>query len=130
RRRDGTLVPMAMSVRRVVDQDGLVHEGILVDLTDRKRAEEATALRSVAELANAAAHEINNPLTVILGEIELMRRGQISDDRVERVRAAGGAIGDIVNHMLRITRITPAAAWPADVPRMLDIRRSGESEPP
>src|SRR5205823_13424263 len=50
RRRDGTLVPMAMSVRRVVDQDGVVHEGILVDLTDRKRAEEATALRSVAEL--------------------------------------------------------------------------------
>jgi len=32
RRRDGTLVPVAMSVRRVVDPDGAVHEGTLIDM--------------------------------------------------------------------------------------------------
>src|SRR5204862_4595977 len=81
RRADGSLVPVSMSVRRVFDAEGPVHEGILVDLTDRKRAEEATALRSVAELANAAAHEINNPLSVIVGELDLIGRGRDAPER-------------------------------------------------
>jgi PAS domain S-box-containing protein len=126
RRRDGVLVPVAMSVRRVHDPEGTIHEGILVDLTDRKRAEEAAALRSVTELANAAAHEINNPLTVVLGELELIQResGSILE-RIEHARAAVTRIRDIVAHMVRITRLTPSTQWSADLPRMLDIRRSG-----
>jgi PAS domain S-box-containing protein len=39
RRLDGSLVPVAMSVRRVVGQDGAVHEGVLVDLSRRQRAD-------------------------------------------------------------------------------------------
>ena len=33
---------------------------------------EAIALRSVAHLAHAAAHEINNPLIVILGRLSML----------------------------------------------------------
>lgn len=125
RRRDDSLVPAAMSVRRVVDADGAVHEGVLVDLTDRKRAAEAAALRSVAELANAAAHEINNPLTVVSAQLELIRdRGDV-DARIERAQEAARRIQDIVSHMLRITRLEPAKDWPPGLPPMLDIRRSG-----
>ena len=98
RRRDGVLVPVAMSVRRIRDQEGPIHEGILVDLTDRKRAEEAAALRSVAQLASAAAHEINNPLTVILGQLELMPHdGGNVGDRIEQARTAVFRIRDIVD---------------------------------
>ena len=125
RRRDGSLVPVAMSVRRVVDAEGAVHEGVLVDLTDRKRAAEAAALRSVAELANAAAHEINNPLTVVGAQLELMRKGGDLDARIERAQKAARRIQDIVSHMLSITRLEPAKDWPPGLPPMLDIRRSG-----
>jgi signal transduction histidine kinase len=91
RRRDGVLVPVAMSVRRIQDQEGPIHEGILVDLADRKRAEEAAALRSLAELSNAAAHEINNPLTVILGQLELIPHdGRTVVDRIEQ--GTGGRV--------------------------------------
>ncbi len=124
RRRDGSLVPVAMSVRRVVDQDGAIHEGVLVDLTDRKRAEEATALRSVAELANAAAHEISNPLTVILGALDRIQR-EDGGERVAAARSAAARIHDIVAHMVRITRLEPSTGWPPGLPPMLDIRRSG-----
>ena len=129
RRPDGSLVPVAMSARRVTDRDGPVHEGILVDLTDRKSAEEAHALRSVAELANAAAHEINNPLAVIMGQLDLVRRDQ--EDllrRIEVAQAAATRIRDIVAHMTRITRLETAAAGSPSLPRMLDIRRSGPDE--
>jgi CheY-like chemotaxis protein len=125
RGRDGCLVPVSMSVRRVVDGDGVVHEGILVDLTERKRAEEATALRSVADLANAAAHEINNPLTVIVGQLELIGRGLDIGGRIEQAGAAAARIRDIVSHMVQITHLEPSPDWPAGLPRMLDIRRSG-----
>jgi signal transduction histidine kinase len=124
RRCDGSLVPVAMSVRRVVDQDGPIHEGVLVDLTDRKRAEEAAALRSVAALANAAAHEINNPLTVLIGNLERLNDAGDPAGRIERMRAAIARIGDIVSHMAHITRLEPADQS-AELPRMLDIRRSG-----
>jgi PAS domain S-box-containing protein len=126
RRRDGVLVPVAMSARRIQDQEGSIHEGILVDLTDRKRAEEAAALRSVAELSNAAAHEINNPLTVILGQLELIPLdGRNVGDRIEQARTAVFRIRDIVDDMVRITRLEPSTAWSRDLPPMLDIRRSG-----
>ena len=131
-RRDGSLVPVAMSARRIVDHDGAIHEGVLVDLTDRKRAEEATALRSVAQLANAAAHEISNPLTVVLGALDLIEReGRATADRTAQARAAVARIRDIVAHMVRITRLEASTGWSSDLPPMLDIRRSGPPpEPP
>jgi signal transduction histidine kinase len=128
RRLDGSLVPVAMSVRRVVDEEGPVHEGVLVDLTDRKRAEEAATLRSVAELANAAAHRINNPLSVIVGDLELMVHGHATPERLARARAAAESIREIVADMLRITRVASARGAP-DVPPMLDLGGSGEGGP-
>ena len=128
RRLDGSLVPVAMSVRRIVEPGGPIHEGTLLDVTDRKRAEEATALRSVAELANAAAHEINNPLTIVVGQLELIEQGKNVAEGIRRVRTAALRIRDIVNHMTRITRLErPEAASPA-LPRMLDLRRSGADD--
>jgi PAS domain S-box-containing protein len=125
RRRDGSHVPVAVSVRRVVDQEGAIHEGVLVDLTERKQAEAAATLRSVAELANAAAHEINNPLTTIVGQLTLITQGGDIAGRIDQMRVAADRIRDIVKHMERITRLEPSVGWPAEVPRMLDIRRSG-----
>jgi PAS domain S-box-containing protein len=125
RRVDGSLVPVAMSVRRIVERDGVVHEGILIDLTDRKRAEESTALRSVAELANAASHEINNPLTIVLGQLALLEKGRTAPGAIERARAAALRIRDIVRHMTRITRLERSEGWSPSLPPMLDLRRSG-----
>ena len=128
RRADGSLVPVAMSVRRIAEPDGPVHEGILLDLTDRKRAEEAAALRSVAELANAAAHEINNPLTIVLGHLALVQKGRSTDDAIERAREAALRIRDIVRYMTRIMRLERSAGWPAALLPMLDLRRSGADD--
>lgn len=97
RRKDGTQLVVALSVSPIEDAVGRVigASTIARDVTDRKRAEaaerEAAALRSVASLATAAAHEINNPLTVVLGALEMLERRSVLDDatkqRFDRARA-------------------------------------------
>src|SRR2546422_8779218 len=75
RRRDGT--DIWLRVNLCLRDDGVV-EAILVDVSDGKRAElaerQATELHAIAQLANAAAHEINNPLSVIVGYLTMLGR--------------------------------------------------------
>ena len=97
----------------------------------------ADALRAVTQLANAAGHEINNPLTVILGRLELL--GPRADDpelrrQLDTALAAAHRIRGIVERMMRITRLE-TLDLPGHLPSTLDIERSssdpsGGLEPP
>ena len=101
------------------------------DITDLKRSDaravEAEALRSVAQLSLAAAHEINNPLTVIIGSLQLLLvRGPVSEETVqciERVIRAAEQIRDTVRNMSRITRLELSRQSPT-LPDVLDLRKS------
>jgi PAS domain S-box-containing protein len=128
RRVDGTVISVAVSARRIEEPEGPLHEGVAMDLTDRKKAEEAVALRSVAELANAAAHEINNPLAVLLGHLDLMGMGLNPGGRIESARTAAFRIRDIVKHMTQITHLERSTTWSPALPNMLDLRRSGADD--
>jgi signal transduction histidine kinase len=100
------------------------------DITELKRAElvarEAKALRSVAELARAAAHEINNPLAIIVGQLEMLKRSMVdNEDAVARIDIASEAarrITAIVSRMASITRLERADV--SALPPMLDLRGS------
>lgn len=103
------------------------------DITDIKRSDaragEAEALRSVAQLALATAHEINNPLTVIIASLQLMAaRGHVPEEAasyVERAIRAGEQIRDIVRNMSRITRLELSRQAP-QLPPVLDLRKSSD----
>jgi PAS domain S-box-containing protein len=105
---------------------------VVTDVTDRLRAEKAqrqmAALRSVASLAAAASHEINNPLAVIQGHLEILATpGGVSPEvsyRVGRVLRAVNEIRDVIRRMSSITRLELAEALP-DLPARLDLRKSG-----
>jgi PAS domain S-box-containing protein len=135
RRADGTAMWAHMRVRASVEDGQVVWEGVLEDVTDRRRVEaaerQAETLRYVAHLASAAAHEINNPLAVISGRLELVRRRLADEDEtLTRIDAALGAarrIADIIAHMSHITRLELQDLGSAAVPPMLDIRNSGPS---
>src|SRR5262245_19700866 len=136
-RADGEPVTVLASVSAVREHAGIVFEGFVADITDRKRAEtaerEAEALRSVTRLAITAAHEINNPLSVILGRLELLAR-RLSDDAaalaaIERASGAGQRIKEIIAHMGRITRLAVTQMSPG-LPALFDLRQSSDETGP
>jgi PAS domain S-box-containing protein len=132
-RKDGSLVQVSVTVSPLRNALGAIIGASAIgrDITEEKRAEaalrEATALRSVASLAVAAAHEINNPLTVVSGEVQLLaREGSGSARWGERIEAMGEAlerIREVVVRMSRITRLEPAEQI-KHMPEMLDLKKS------
>src|SRR5256885_7313202 len=78
-------------------------------------------------------YEINNPLTVVVGSLELLARHLGSDQQerrwLDRANAAAQRIRDIVARMTRITRLERTDARPG-LPPMLDIHKSSDVESP
>lgn len=131
--RGGAVTPVD-ATRRVVEHAGHRYEiAIFRDATEREgreRAErEAAELRAINLLAGATAHEINNPLVVVLGSLELVQKRFGGDDPDGRLLqgAVDGArrIRDIVARMMRITRVEVAPPV-GNLPPILDIKRSTE----
>ena len=128
--RQGNETAIEIDAAPMKDDRGDLAGGVLVlrDVSDRKRAEAATrqaeALSAVTQLARAAAHEINNPLTVVKGRVELVA-AKSGDDAalrkdIDDVIRAVERISDIVGRMRRITRLELD-----EQSQMLDLRRSG-----
>ncbi len=137
---DGGIVSILDLVRVVRHADGRVRHlrGVMLDVTHGKGPEltqregegarqNAAALGSVAALAHATAHEINNPLAIIMGNLEMFTR---RDDipavvavRTDAMLAAGRRIVSIVRSMRRITRLESAPPLGGLGP-MLDLKRS------
>jgi len=91
----------------------------------------ADALRAVAELANGAAHEINNPLTVVFGRLSMLMSRVNEPDVLRQLEAALDAayrIHAIIERMKRITRLE-RADLPDHLPPTLDIERSSSDAP-
>jgi PAS domain S-box-containing protein len=131
RRTDGSVVSVLLNIQEVGHGASACLEGVVIDITDRKRFEnterEAAALRSVAHLANATAHEINNPLAVIVGRLTMLDQRESGPSEREWVTKAlteAKRIQQIVHRMYEITRLEymPGSE---DLPPLLDIRRSG-----
>jgi len=131
RRKDATLVEVSVTVSPIRSSSGKViaASAIARDITEEKRAEaalrEATALRSVASLAIAAAHEINNPLTVVWGEIQLLAReaGARWESRIAAMLEALERIRDVVARMNQINRLEQTEQL-KNLPAMLDLDKS------
>lgn len=99
------------------------------DITERKLAEASQrreeALRSVTRLASAAAHEINNPLAIIMGNVEIIAQ-HVDPGATARIRPTLDAVERIRLIVQRMTRITNLELYEQSpsLPEMLDLRKS------
>jgi len=125
RRRDGRLIWVLANVIRSSGPPRADFEATLIDITEQKTADE---LRSMARLANAAAHEINNPLTLILGRLAILQDdpglGSEARGRIVQIHAAAERIREIVVDMNHLTRVQLFEHSGRGLPEMLDIRKS------
>jgi len=122
-RKDGTLVFTEDSIFPLRNENGEVigFRGISRDVTERKRAEEerrqleqkaqfASRLASVGELASGVAHEINNPLTAVIGYAHLLlERKDVPEDirrDVEVINEGAQRVAGIIKKLLVFARQT------------------------
>ena len=132
-RKDGRRINVSVTVSPIRDADGKIigASSIARDITHRKETEaarpERDTLRYVASLAAAAAHEINNPLMVIIGHAELLadQVGTQARGQIDEILEALSRIQEIVVRMERVTRIELSEKAPY-LPEMLDLMRSSE----
>lgn len=132
----GRTLPVDCS-RRVVEYRSRRYEIVIFrDASDRLAGEEArreaASLRSVNLLAQAAAHEINNPLAIILGYIQMLEDrlppGTDESSWVRTCRNAATRIRDSVGRLSRIVRVE--STQPAGtLPPILDTERSSAPRP-
>jgi PAS domain S-box-containing protein len=98
-RKDGTLFPVDLAVSEFVADGVKYFAGIISDLSERRRLEEAflesqrklaTAQRldAVGQLTGGIAHDFNNLLTVITGNLELLESRLDEPGLQELVREA------------------------------------------
>ena len=115
----GALIPITISAAILREEDGreVGTVGIFYDLRERLRIEHALEsaqeqLRRneqrglLAELAGAAAHELNQPLTSIMGIAGLMKRrlGEGASAELDRHRRSLDTIVDEAERMAEIVR--------------------------
>jgi PAS domain S-box-containing protein len=139
--RSGELVPVNMTASIVYDDgEEVATVGIFTDLRDRLRMEERLVLAqqalrdqekqaAIAQLAGAAAHELNQPLTSILASAELLARHIAGDDaavrRVSTITSEAERMAEIVKRIGRITRFeTMEYVGSAEI---LDLERSARA---
>lgn len=100
--------------RRLLDEDGNVYAilGISRDMTDRRKMEEQSyyteKMASLGTLAAGVAHEINNPLTIILGFTDLLKEKIPEDsdtyDVLTTIERQGLKAKKVVENLLTFAR--------------------------
>jgi signal transduction histidine kinase len=97
------------------ERTGLVHE-LWESLENVKRLQthfvQSEKLASLGQLAAGAAHEINNPLTAILGYADVLTIENAADTRAyslgEKIREQARRTKDLVTNLLSFARQVPA----------------------
>ena len=91
-------------------------EGVLIDITERKTAEEAVIAKEFAESSNKAkseflanmSHEIRTPLNGIIGFSNLLLDSELTEiqkQQLETVNQSAATLLDVVNDILDISKI-------------------------
>ncbi|HVP29733.1 MAG TPA: response regulator, partial [Myxococcota bacterium] len=136
----GRVVTIDDSAAPIVDDSGHLLGGVVIfrDVTEKRKLEQRLALAErlalIGTLAAGVAHEINNPLAVLMGQLELVQRAlaRTCDDPrpdcaaphvAEPLRAARDAaarVRQIVADLKLFSRADEAHRGPVDVVEVLE----------
>jgi PAS domain S-box-containing protein len=138
----GELIPISLSAALISRGDQPIGTvGIFTDLRERMRMEQSLAhaqeqLRMqekqtiVAELAGATAHELNQPLTSVMGYAELLRRrletGTPEHHAAEIIVSEAERMAEIVRKIGKITRYETKTY--VGTARILDLDRASRED--
>jgi signal transduction histidine kinase len=115
----------------LLDHERRLRERAREDLDRLERLKESEKLAALGRMLSGAAHEINNPLTGVLGNIELLLGQEglqpATRSRLERVRQEGRRVVALVRNLLKASHRDSGERTPVDVHQVLreaaDVRR-------
>ncbi len=126
RRRDGTLLQQDATISPILDDTGRPTHFVAVKRDVTERLELQAQLRQIERLAAGVAHQINNPLTAVIGNVGLVE--DALDEGTDRmalsalhdIRDAGRRIRDVVKQLRDFGREEDEEIAPVDVRSLLD----------
>ena len=107
---------LEVSTSPMLDDDGEVTGSVRVmrDITERKKMQErlilTDRLASIGELASGIAHEMNNPLTGVVGFSEMLKERDLPEEareEVEIIHREARRTAEIVKNLLTFARKHP-----------------------
>jgi PAS domain S-box-containing protein len=118
--KDGTRIFIENSILPIRNSDGQIigFRGISRDVTERKRMEQerlqleqkaqfASRLASIGEMASGIAHEINNPLTGVIGYAQLLLQEDLPDSvrkDLEIINDGAKRVANVIQRLLAFAR--------------------------
>ena len=132
-RKDGGIVPAEIAAATTTWQGKPTTMFFICDITERKRMQAQLMtqdrLASLVELVSGVAHELNNPLSSVIGFSELLLRRDLPDDIKEDLRIINDKaqlIARIVHNLLTFAQKQPQEKLPIDlnerIRRVLELR--------
>lgn len=112
-RKDGTAVPISLHASLILAEDQQIEGAVAIieDVTAKKQMQEQLAradrLAAAGELAAGVAHEVNNALAGILGQVDLARNADDAETlraALRRVEKQGRRIAEILQDLLGFAR--------------------------
>ncbi len=129
-RSDGRVLPMLVSSRQKRDADGtpLFNRITLFDSTERRRYERELLLarrkaeqvmKDKTDLIAMLSHDIRNPLHAMMGVVQLLERGELSEQQrrlLKMLKSSSGNMLELLNHVLALSKAESSAFTLAEVP--------------
>jgi len=100
----------------------LVIEDISRDRSIQDYLLRSEKIASIAELATGVAHEISNPLSVVLNYVDLLKRRHAADadtERLTKIERELNRIGEIIGSLLSFSKVRKIPLEPLRVARLI-----------
>jgi PAS domain S-box-containing protein len=138
RKKDGTIIDGQVTVVTRKDKDGNIigFQGSVRDVTERRALErqllQSEKLSTIGTMISGVAHELNNPLTSIIGNVQLLMRKDIPDEAREKLNVVfkeSQRSARIVSGLLSFARERKPERRPTNINEIIaESVKSGEYE--